>query len=261
MGGSSSKAITEIVNESITNSVFTASNKCLTTMSSEQLISIVGNNNIVRNVDFSLTATLKQDCGQNIELITKIQNSIASAIVATAEASGTGITSALGASSSEIDTRVRNVVQNNLTTEVLNEIVLNTNDMQKIIIQGSNNIIDGASFKTLRDTFSSASQTVAQKIATELTTSTDSTSKAEAKTAGIFDFAVDALRVATSGVVGSYLITAIVAIVVVIAGAFISSKVLEDPSLTAGLANAAGVQYQQPQGQQMQGPPPGMYGM
>lgn len=213
MGGASSRSLTEVVRESITNSVFSAENKCMTNLTSSQVLAIVGNNNIIRNVDLSQTTTFKQNCGQNIDLVKDIQTNMLEQIKASAEAKAAGLNFSLG-SDSTVENKVRNIVTTNITTSVVNSIVTNAIQNQEIRIRGSNNIVEGASLKQLQDIFSDAAQKTAEKITSELQAETGITSSSKAESQSVLQPLVDIMQSWIFGLVFLAII-AVVAVMVI----------------------------------------------
>jgi type IV secretory pathway VirB2 component (pilin) len=211
MGGSSSRSVTEVIRESITSAAFSAQNKCVTNLTTNQLLSITGNNNIIRNVDLSQTTTFKQNCGQNTDLVRDVQSRMLAAVAASSEAKSAGLNFSLGSNSST-ENRIRDIIKTNITTEVLNEIVTNSVQNQEIRIRGSNNIVEGASMKQLQDIFSDAAQKTAEKITSELTATTTATTASSATSESVLQPLVDIMQSWVAG----FVLLAIIAVVAVI---------------------------------------------
>ncbi len=209
MGGSSSKSLVEVVKESITEATFSASNRCITNLSSNQALRIIGNNNVVRNVDLSQTTTFTQSCGQNVDLIRDIQTRMQTAIENSSQAKAAGLNFTTGADSST-SSKIHEIIKTNITTEVMNEIFTTAIQNQEILIQGSGNILDGASLKQAQTILSDAAQKTAEKIVSDVSSSTKVQNTSSATTESILQPFVDLLQ---SGVFIFFLVIIVVAII------------------------------------------------
>lgn len=103
---------------------------------------ISGDYNVIKNSKQVQALKFNQECKQSAQNIADLQQTIANAINNSASAQGSGVLSALGASSSEANTNILNNIKQSITQETIQNIVNTSAAQQELIISGNNNIVD-----------------------------------------------------------------------------------------------------------------------
>jgi hypothetical protein len=142
MGQGSSSSVTNIVDTSIASKILTNSiMSCKGNSNVSQILNISGIGNVISGVKqanaFKLSSTCNQDIKDNKQLQQELSNQLASA----AEAKGSGITSAIGASNSDVYNKISTDISSMLENNTIANIVNNVNQLQGIDISGNNNIV------------------------------------------------------------------------------------------------------------------------
>jgi hypothetical protein len=109
---------------------------------------------------------LTLSCDQTSQALVDMQNQVAQAIKQAATAQNEALLGALQSSNSDVDSTIRNDVQNHLNLKNINELITNTNAAQGIDIHGNNNIVRNFTESDVQDILSSNSQKILQQMKT-----------------------------------------------------------------------------------------------
>lgn len=151
MGGSSSKASTTITTELVSKAITRNISNCTSNQTLTQTIKVRGDGNIVKNVVQAQATKLSLDCAQDASNMTKMQQEVAAAIKQAAESQSVALLGVLGNSDSEVNTKIENLVKNDLTQETISNIILQTNLDQGIDVDGSYNLVQNVDQSQLSD--------------------------------------------------------------------------------------------------------------
>ena len=146
MGSGSSSSSSATIDTSIAvNLLSQAVMNCASNTAVTQSFDVTGNFNAINGVKQVQAIQFSTSCTQTSQNIANLQQQIANALQQAASATGSGITSALGASSSNTNTTIAQDVQQNITEKSIQNIVNNCAAQQSIIISGNNNIVNNFS--------------------------------------------------------------------------------------------------------------------
>lgn len=142
-GGSDSTVNTNMTSknavEVLTKNIMNCANN---TMLNQRFV-MSGNYNVAKNVRMIQNLKLSSSCAQNVQNLQNIQQSVTSALQASANAQGEALLGAFGnATVSQINSTIANEVSQKITASTIQNIVNTTNAQQEIIISGSNSILD-----------------------------------------------------------------------------------------------------------------------
>lgn len=229
MGSSASQQVhNEVTTELLNSIMFKHSTACQSIMSSEQLLSVIGNGNDLSDISMEQTMTFKQDCRAinqmtsdiKAEMQDTIQQAIESKVDATAIASR---------SKNEVKSVVRKIVETNVTSENMLTIMSKCVQAQRIEIVGSRNRITKVSMKQLQTHFSNAASQTTSKIVSELQANTLIDTKSTTSVEGLGTMFKSLFSFLSSPFI-LFLVGAIIVVVVVLytqksaIGAFIGNK-------------------------------------
>jgi hypothetical protein len=185
MGSSSSNEVNNEVTTEVLNSImFKHSTSCQSIMSSEQVLSVMGNGNRFNGVSMEQTMTFDQDC-RSVNTMTsaiqaEMQNKIEQAVLA-----NTDSTAIMTNSRNDIRTKIRNIVNTNVTSENMLSIMSRCIQTQKLQIVGSNNEFNDIKMSQLQTHFNNAANSTSTRIMTELKTNNLVDTRSEAKVEGL----------------------------------------------------------------------------
>jgi hypothetical protein len=145
-----------------------------------QTIRISGDDNLISGVTQRQVFKISSECGQNIAKNSHLQQQVASDLVNSAMATGSGITSALGGSKSEIETRIRTDVEQMFTDNTITNIINSVNAGQEIDISGNRNIIKNSNQDQTTESISKGIQKAINSLSSiqDITTTTSSNATA-----------------------------------------------------------------------------------
>jgi len=142
MGGGSSSRITNIVDTSIASKILTNSiMSCKGNSNVSQILNISGSGNVISGIKQVNAFKLSSTCNQDIKDNKQLQQDLANQLSSAAEAKGSGITSAIGASSTDVFNKIKTDISSMLESNTITSIVNNVNQLQGIDISGNNNIV------------------------------------------------------------------------------------------------------------------------
>ncbi|QYB17749.1 coiled coils domain protein [Pacmanvirus S19] len=116
MGGSSSKTIVNQLSEQINNISTDVVQECIATIDQDQNLEVINTGfKFWGSYKLQQTSEIKQECFNSVEKQTELQNKIFAAISQASTATGVGIISAFGSSSSYAETNLKSIIRNNVT--------------------------------------------------------------------------------------------------------------------------------------------------
>lgn len=164
MGGSSSKATTDVATNFATSVIAKNIMKCGYSIIQNQNVNVSGNNNILDGISLNQSFRLNANCLQDSKAMAQMQNEIANAIQQAAKSSNVALIGALGKSDSEVDLNIRTQVSNAVNFQNIQEIVTQTNSQQGINVSGNNNILRNITLEQVGEMLLTNSQTVVNQI-------------------------------------------------------------------------------------------------
>jgi peptidyl-tRNA hydrolase len=164
MGGTESKATTNVVTEAVNKAVVRNIIDCKSNTTVKQQITVRGDGNIVRGVRQVQGVKLSLSCAQDAQSMARMQTDVQNAIKQAAESQGVALLGALGSTDSEVNNNIRQAVSNEVTQEAIQNIVLQTNLDQGIDIDGNMNLIQDVDQSQLSDMVSRNAQKIINKM-------------------------------------------------------------------------------------------------
>jgi len=242
MGGTSSKSTSETLTTLSTNVAMDTVSSCITAATQSQLISL---RDISGDVTISNT-TLTQGTSMNIACVmestkqNEIAAAISEAIASYAESKGESVLSALGSTRSEVSTKIKNEIINNISATTTQELETNMSQTQSITAQNidGNVVISNLTMEqSAKLTLTSLLKTsVYSSVINSTATAIDQSSKTTEKStlANI----IDSIGSAWKGILSSPVLIALVVAVVLALGAGVYILVTK-PEVVENIANAA----------------------
>ena len=170
-GGSSSKSKTDIFSELVNKAFVKTLQSCQTSVNQVQEIVIHGSNNTVSNVQMKQQFSGMMKCVQDNQFIADFQAKLANDIKSAAASQSVSVLGALGNSNSEIDTRLRQSVQNIVDTTNMTKLVTTMASTQRIQIgsegavnSSDNNVVENITLEQFNEMLSSNSQKIINQI-------------------------------------------------------------------------------------------------
>lgn len=164
MGGTTSTATTRVATKAITDIMVQNIMKCSTSATMTQTFSVSGSYNVVENVKQVQYLKLSSTCAQDAQNMQDLQTQIANKIKELADAQGSGVLSAVGASHSRTNIDIQNEIKNSVNQQTVAEIVNSSNATQELIIRGDHNIVKNFSQEQTADIVFTNAQKVVNKI-------------------------------------------------------------------------------------------------
>lgn len=142
MGGaaSSAKSKSDVIYDSVTKVITEHIMKCRANKTLSQDISIHGSGNTISGVTQKMGLQLSTQCVHDSSQMSAVQNEIANKIMQTANSQSVSLLGVLGKTQSDVETKIRNSVNNTITSSTLTEVINDTNVKQSLIIKGDNNV-------------------------------------------------------------------------------------------------------------------------
>jgi hypothetical protein len=196
MGGSSSKTSTELISEVISKHVTKNIQNCTTVVNVKQKLSASGKGSIIRigkNATINQTVSISINCIQKNVNVDSIKKQINHAISQTSTASGESILSVIGASGSDAISTIRNVVNNVVTVENIQNCAAKVNQQQLFEASNGAQIIfdPGSSANQTLNMMNNCFADMTTKIMDQTGISSDIDQVADAKTTSPFAFISD----------------------------------------------------------------------
>jgi hypothetical protein len=142
MGQGPSSRLTNLVDTKVASKILTnVIMSCKGNSNVSQILNISGSGNTITGVKQLNAFKLSSTCNQDIKDNKQLQQDLTNNLVAAAEAKGSGIVSAIGASQSDVFNKINNDISSMLESNTITNIVNNVNQLQGIDISGNNNIV------------------------------------------------------------------------------------------------------------------------
>jgi hypothetical protein len=187
--------MTEAVSKVLTKNIM----KCDRKVVLNQTIDVSGDYNIVSNAKMRQGFEMSTTCFQDVSMMAQIQNEMFSEIKAQAKAQSVAVLGVLGNSDSETDTKIRNSINNEITSETMNLIVTNVNQSQGISVSGNHNIVENVDLEQLTNLVEKASQSVVSNLSVINTLANSVEAKSESSQTNPLDFIANMLGALMSG--------------------------------------------------------------
>lgn len=154
-GGGSKQTIRQKLLTDISTSISTSvRNSCSSAIRGEQIVRVVGNNNVVTNIQqeayYSVSADCRADSSMVNEIIMDITNKFSAEMKKNADALSESFKALLDAGDDQkMNNEIETVLRNNISAEVVNECLATIERSQKQVVLGNNNIVSGNSQKDM----------------------------------------------------------------------------------------------------------------
>jgi hypothetical protein len=216
MGGGGSKSSvsnifdTRVAVQTLTNAIM----NCKGNASISQILNISGSGNVISGVKQMNAFKLSSTCDQQIKDNKDLQQQLTNEIIASAEAKGSGILSALGGSNSNIFNRIKSDISTMLESNTVNNIVNNVNQLQGIDISGNNNIVKDFTQQMTSELVFSAVQSAINNLSSVQTLTAASNSTAVAVTTNPISDVIDSVFDGLQGLLKYWVILVIVVLLI-----------------------------------------------
>ncbi len=184
MGGAKSKASSEVVSEIITNVLTQTILSCAISVAGEQGIDIEGSGNYyISGVDLSQNIIINASCIQDVNIINKLQEDIATAVTQVAQSKGIALLGAFQADRAETHSKVKQLISNSINQQTIQHCInnINMNQMIRAHVTDANVVITNIKAQQLSDNTVKCSQNLAANtdLVQSLKTSSQQTSGAQ----------------------------------------------------------------------------------
>ena len=158
MGGSKATSVvkTSVAAKTLARSILDCSNMTQV----KQSVEIRGDNNVFRGVKMSQRINLSNKCDNNNDVLNKTKTDLASALKQSAETSSSALLGALNAQGSTLNSRIDNEVEQIISNDTITKIMSDVNLSQKLIVEGSNNLLVNIELEQVSDLVADACQKV-----------------------------------------------------------------------------------------------------
>lgn len=255
--GTSSKSNMEVMNESINSAMISSIQSCGSQSTQIQEIKVKGTGNVLNDIQMKQAIDTVTKCASDQSAMSDMTAKMASAIKQTADSQGVALIGALQGASSEVNTKIKNVVSNYINLQSMQNIVSAAIQKQTIDVDGSNNVLMNISmdqfYKNLTD--AAASQTA--KLTTAVVSETTAEQQASSK---VQDPISNAIKAIGDLIMGNFLIFALIMIACI--GGFLiwwqsggdafASQGMDLYAEQQGLGQGDQEEYEMQEGEQMQ---------
>ena len=208
-GGSSSVANKKITFKNSTDVIARNIMNCSSGNVVTQTFRIIGNGNVVNGFKQVQYMKLSNNCEITAQNLNDIKAAVSNDLKSEANNSSAGLFSALGKSSSEVNTTIENEVNTKITNETITNIVNTTNQMQEALILGDNNIVKNFEQSQTVEMLNSNIQKTLNKLDTAVAISNVAVDK-QTNSNDPFKFISDIFSSLTTGYLGIVIIIAII---------------------------------------------------
>lgn len=183
MGGSQSSTTTQLASKMVTDVMSKSIMNCASKSDVSQELTVKGSGNDLSGNTLKQNAKIDISCVQTAKNMNELKQAIKDAITQAAESSGVGITSAIGASSSDANLFISNDVEVNVTNETVAKIVNESNQKQVISIDGDKNTVKDNKLEQTEDYVAKNCQSIVNNLKSvqNLDRAIQNKSKAETK--------------------------------------------------------------------------------
>lgn len=223
MGGSQSSASTTIDTTLATKILSQAIMNCASSSLVAQTFLISGNYNVVKNTKQVQAVQFNTSCQQTAQNTADLQQQLTTALSQAAEATGSGVTSVLGASSSDVTSVIKQDVETSITQQTIQNIVQSCVTQQNITISGNNNIVDTFSQEQTMSIVQSNCQNAINSLKTVQTLNNEVSQKSTAVTTNPISDIINSVGGLLTGI---GMIWAAIAIAAIVAMAYVGPGLL-----------------------------------
>jgi hypothetical protein len=143
-GGSTSSATITALNNTCINAVQESLKQCITSATNEQMIMIrAGGDITLGNIDQTQFTSIDQNCAISSTMETNIQSAIVNTLKQAAEATGSGITSVLGGSQTNVQAHIQNLVNVNLRQGDVQNTIAGALQKMSVVLEAGRNVVVG----------------------------------------------------------------------------------------------------------------------
>lgn len=214
-GGGSKSSVSNVIDTNVAVKTLTnAIMNCKGNTNVSQILNVSGSGNIISGIKQLNAFKLSSTCDQQIKDNKDLQQQITNDIIASAEAKGSGILSALGASDSDIFNRIHSDISTLLDSNTVNNIVNNVNQLQGIDISGNNNIVKDFTQQMTSELVYSSVQNAINNLSSIQTLSTSTKSESTAITTNPISDVIDSVFNGIQGLLKYWVILVIVVLLI-----------------------------------------------
>lgn len=215
MGGSSSKAKSEILTETITNVITQDIMNCSTMVTQQQSIDISGSGNVLDGVSMKQGFKINIACFQNSNRKQDLDTAIANAVTQQAESEGVALVGILGSSKSEVYNNIKNISRTEISMQSLVNCASAINNSQGINISGSYNLVKNISLEQFGEMIQNCVQKIVSNTSIVNAVKNATDQRTDAVTKGPLDFIAEIFTSPTA------IIAAVVVLIVIIVIAYL----------------------------------------
>lgn len=239
-GGSKSSVKTDVITSNVVNALAENITNCRSNTEVTQSFIISGDYNVVKGAKQVQYVKLSAQCAQDVKNLADIQQSVANAIKSAANSQSVALIGALGKSESDIDTFIKNDVEQNITQRTIADIVNDSNATQEFIISGNNNIVKKFSQQQTFDIVYKNSQNAVSQLRSVQIIKNAASSDASATQEDPISNAITAAGDIATGIVSAYGTFGVIMILIfVCAGGFLIFVIIK--GLSGGFRRNKGV--------------------
>jgi hypothetical protein len=251
MGGATSKSNTNVKTKLVVEAVSKNIMKCSSNAGMKQRTIISGDYNVIDGFKQVFTVTLSGECKQDAQSEAELQQSVANAIKAAAEATGVTMTGVLGKSSSEVNVSIDNEVRQTITQENILDIVNKVNLEQELVVSGNRNIIKNFSQLLTADLVYRNSQKLVNQLKSVQTIENDATTQSTATQKSVIAGVIDSVGGVVDGIFDGMNTTVLIFIAALLIGMYLGMDIIKgllgiEPSPPPGQQQPANYGQQQP---------------
>ena len=216
MGGHHSRQSVSETTKTITDATFKSTQNCITISDGGNTFSIMGDNNFVQNVNQTTSLSVDGTCAQKLASSSDFSSRIASEVSQSLKTQEQAMMSWATPGKSTSKANVSNVVQNNITSELVQNCLAQLSGQNVFSIVGSNNVTQNVLQSTTMSKFGGCmgNSAAVAKAATDVTNTVNQKMQDVQKSP--FAFITDAIQgaVADVAIVVGIIVFAVVMLVV-----------------------------------------------
>lgn len=215
MGGSSSKSSSRINMSQAASMITDTIMNCKSNSVIVQELNITGDYNVVSNAKQVQAFQLSSNCIQDMKNDVEFQQKVAQAVAQSAEAQGSAVLSALGASRADQESVIQNDIKQLFQSNTMQDIVNTVNSTQGINVVGNHNIIKNFSQEQVATMVFDNVQTALNKMKSAQDMDAKLDGKASAKTTNPLSEIINSVFGGLQGLVKYWVFFAIAALLII----------------------------------------------
>jgi hypothetical protein len=190
---------------------------CQNTTQSMQIVNVDGSGNVLKNVRQVAKFDFNVNCMNNTENLSKLQNEIANSIVQSSAAVSPGLIGAANNTNSDVNTFIKQDIENNITTETVSNMLTSINSTQYVRIQGDKNIVNNISQEITMDIVTKAAQSLLMNLDSYNKSDSKGDQKSEATTTNFISEIIDSISSVLGSIFGGMAAAWLIVILVFVA--------------------------------------------